>query len=78
MADRAYRSIIGSLLYACLGTRPDIAFAVLALAQFSSMPKLDHWKAAEHIVAYLKVTARHGITYVKTGSVLLVAFSDSD
>jgi hypothetical protein len=78
MADRAYRSIIGSLLYACLGTRPDIAFAVLALAQFSSMPKLDHWKAAKHILAYLKVTARHGITYLKTGAVLLKAFSDSD
>jgi hypothetical protein len=78
MADRGYRSIIGSLLYACLGTRPDIAFAVLALAQFSSMPKLDHWKAAKHILAYLKVTASHGITYVKTGSVLLLAFSDSD
>jgi hypothetical protein len=78
MADRGYRSIIGSLLYACLGTRPDIAFAVLALAQFSAMPNLDHWKAAKHVLAYLKLTVSHGITYVKTGSCILLAFSDSD
>jgi histone deacetylase 1/2 len=78
MADRAYRSIIGSLLYACLGTRPDIAFATMFLAQFSSMPKLDHWKAAKQVLAYLKNTVSHGITYIWTGTVLLVGYSDSD
>jgi histone deacetylase 1/2 len=78
MEDRPYRSIIGSLLYACLGTRPDIAFAVLALAQFSSLPKLAHWKAAKQVLAYLSATASHGITYIKTGSVFLLAYSDSD
>jgi hypothetical protein len=78
MEDRPYRSIIGSLLYACLGTRPDIAFAVLALAQFSSLPKLAHWKAAKQVLAYLSATISHGITYIKTGSVFLLAYSDSD
>lgn len=33
-----YQSIIGSLLYLMIGTRPDIAFAVTKLAQFAANP----------------------------------------
>jgi Reverse transcriptase (RNA-dependent DNA polymerase) len=35
---RQYQSIIGLLLYLMIGTRPDIAFAVTKLAQFSANP----------------------------------------
>ena len=37
-----YQSIIGSLLYIMLGTRPDISFAVIKMAQFSSNPSPKH------------------------------------
>ena len=33
-----YQSLIGSLLYAMLGTRPDIAFAVTRLSKFNANP----------------------------------------
>jgi hypothetical protein len=30
-----YQSIIESLMYACIGTRPDLAFTITLLSQFS-------------------------------------------
>ena len=33
-----YQSLIGSLMYAMLGTRPDIAYAVGALSKFAANP----------------------------------------
>jgi Reverse transcriptase (RNA-dependent DNA polymerase) len=41
---RQYQSIIGSLLYLMIGTRPDIAFAVTKLAQFSANPFQEHFE----------------------------------
>ena len=38
-----YREAIGALMYAAMGTRPDIAFAVSTLAQFSGNPGEPHW-----------------------------------
>ena len=41
-----YQTVIGSLLYLMLGTRPDISFAVTKLAQFSANPlqvPLSRW-----------------------------------
>ena len=44
-----YQSIIGSLLYLMIGTRPDIAYAVTHLSQFCTNPSLEHYKAALQI-----------------------------
>jgi hypothetical protein len=41
---RQYQSIIGLLLYLMIGTRPDIAFAVTKLAQFSANPSQEHFE----------------------------------
>jgi hypothetical protein len=40
-----YAQAIGSLMYAALGTRPDIAFAVQHLSQFTSQHNEEHWTA---------------------------------
>ena len=37
-----YQSIIGSLLYLILGTRPDICHAVTKLLQFAANPSQEH------------------------------------
>src|ERR1041384_6526564 len=37
-----YQSIIGSLLYLMIGTRPDISFAVIKLSQYSTNPSKEH------------------------------------
>lgn len=53
----SYSSIVGSLMYATMGTRPDLAFVVGALGRFSSSPKRHHWAMAKHALRYLKSTA---------------------
>jgi len=47
-----YQTIIGSLLYLMLGTRPDISFAVTKMAQFAANPTEDHLKHALYICRY--------------------------
>jgi hypothetical protein len=48
-----YLSIIGSLSYVAVGTRPDIAYSVNYLARFSSKPSQFHWKGLHHLIGYL-------------------------
>jgi len=73
-----YQSIIGSLLYLMLGTRPDIAFAVIKLAQFASNPSDDHMDRAHHVLRYLAHTTEYQLVYDGKSNKGLMGFSDSD
>jgi hypothetical protein len=75
--DKPYKSAVGSLMYAMLGTRPDISFAVGVVSRFSSNPTIHHWKAVKRIFRYLKGTISHGIEYERDGKAL-VGYSDAD
>ena len=72
-----YQSLIGSLLYAALGTRPDIHFAVSAVAKYSSKPNQSHLTAALRILRYLKKT-KHLILWYEQNDDKVVGFSDAD
>src|SRR5215469_9158488 len=52
-AVRAYQRKIGSLLYAAVTTRVDIAFAVSRLARFLTNPSPEHHAAADRVLHYL-------------------------
>ncbi|CDO78191.1 hypothetical protein BN946_scf184635.g1 [Trametes cinnabarina] len=67
MKDIPYQAAIGTLMYAALGTRPDISYAVQALSQFSSRPGPAHWTAVKRVFRYLKGTLDYGITYRRKG-----------
>jgi hypothetical protein len=71
-----YRSLIGSLMYIAIGTRPDIAFAVSKLSQFLDCYRRVHWQAAIRVLQYLKGT-RHLRLLLGGPSFNLVGFSDS-
>jgi hypothetical protein len=47
-ADKTtYQQLIGSLMYAMIATRPDLAYSVSLLSQFASDPSETHLKAAK-------------------------------
>ena len=49
-----YASVVGSLMYAQVCTRPDIAFIVNVLGRYLSNLGHDHWVAAEKVMRYLQ------------------------
>ena len=82
--QRNYLSIIGSLMYAALGTRPDIAFAVTKLSQYNHEPRTSHLTAAKRVLRYLKSTITYGLQFSKDansrrlGPYKLVVYTNSD
>lgn len=74
-----YLRLLGRLMYAMLGTRPDIAFAIGTLSQFGSNPGLEHWTGLKRVVRYLKGTADYALTFDgSSGDLTLMGYSDSD
>jgi len=58
-----YRSAIGSVMYAMLATRPDIAYSISILAQFNQSPTQHHWRALRRLLRYLRTTKTYKLTY---------------
>ena len=65
-----YQSVLGSLLHLSQCTRPDIAFAVGALASYSAAPSQAHCDALLDVLRYVGSTAERGITYGHTNAPL--------
>ena len=49
-----YQSMIGSLKYAVIGARPDLAYTATVLSQFAFSPNQIHLQAAKCTLRYLK------------------------
>ncbi|KAJ8871553.1 hypothetical protein PR048_027877 [Dryococelus australis] len=49
-----YQSLVGSLMYLAVCTRPDIVHSVNYLSQFKNCYTLEHWEAAKRILRYLQ------------------------
>ncbi|THH33390.1 hypothetical protein EUX98_g798 [Antrodiella citrinella] len=80
---KPYQSALGSVMYAMLGTRPDLAYAVGVLSQHASRPGKVHWDALMRVYRYLRGTTDYKIVYrgktLRRGDDLsLLGFVDSD
>jgi hypothetical protein len=69
MKDKPYMSMVGSLLYASISTRPDISHAVSVASRFMKTPGEKHWKAAKRTLRYLQGTTQFGLEYEAEGDV---------
>jgi hypothetical protein len=75
--QKAYRSMIGSLLYLC-ASRPDIMLSVYMCARYQSDPKECHLVAVKRILRYLVATPCFGIWYPKGSTFDLIGYADSN
>ncbi|KAF7345159.1 Retrovirus-related Pol polyprotein from transposon TNT 1-94 [Mycena sanguinolenta] len=80
MADKPYREAVGSIQHAANTTRPDLAFGVGRLATCVGNPRPEHWKATQHMLAYVKGTLDYKITYRRGGGsgIKPIGWVDSD
>jgi len=63
MSRVPYASAVGSLMYAMVCTRPDIAHAVGVLSRYMSKPGKEHWTAVKRVFRYLRGTTDYAICY---------------
>ena len=73
-----YQQIIGMLIYAAIGTRPDIAFAATRLSRFTNNPTEEHIKYTKYVLKYLKGTKELKIKYNGDSDARLIRYSDLD
>ncbi|RVW86860.1 Retrovirus-related Pol polyprotein from transposon TNT 1-94 [Vitis vinifera] len=73
-----YSSVVGSLMYAQVCTRPDIAFVVGMLGRYLSNPGSQHWKVVKKVLRYLQGTKDLMLTYQRTNLLDVVGFCDAD
>ena len=67
MQQRPYMELVGSLLYASISTRPDIAHAVAMLCRAMQNPGPAHWIAAKRVLRYLVGTKTKGLRFSPKG-----------
>jgi hypothetical protein len=63
MSHVLYASAIGSLMYAMVCTRPNIAHVVGVLSRYMSKPKKEHWTTVKRVFRYLRGTTSYGLCY---------------
>ncbi|KKF93168.1 Endonuclease [Ceratocystis platani] len=77
-----FQSILGTLMYTSVMTRPDITFATSSLSQHTTNPAERHLEAAKRVARYLRDTNKHGIEFAfpRRGGMdeFLVGYSDAD
>ena len=72
-----YASVLGSLMYVMLCTRPDICYAVGIVICYQSNPSMGHWIAVKHILKYLRRTRDYMPVY-SSGDLNPIGYTYSD
>ena len=67
-------------MWLSISTRPDISYAVRAVARYCTAPRAIHWKATLGILEYIDGTSDYGITFQRgtLSSISLEVFADAD
>ena len=73
-----YASTVGSLMYAQICTRPDIAYIIGMLGRYLSNSGLDHWKATKRVLRYLQKTKDYMLTYRKSDELEIIGYTNFD
>lgn len=56
-------SVVGSIMYAMVCTRLDLAYAMSVINRFMSKSGKIHWEVVKWTLRYLKKTINHGLRW---------------
>lgn len=72
-----YASAVGSIMYAMLSTRPDVAYALSAVSRYQSNPGEAHWGASKNILKYLRRTMGMFLVYGGEEELVVNGYTDA-
>jgi hypothetical protein len=72
-----YREMVGSLMYAMVSTRPDLAQALSVVSRFLSCPTKIHCDLISHIYMYVKGTLDFKLHYSAKSKLILSGYVDA-
>jgi hypothetical protein len=77
---KSYQEKVGTLLYAAISTRPDIAFDVNRLTRHMQAPTVADAEACDRVFRYLSGTRNKGLLFGRNGAAELSvsAYADAD
>jgi hypothetical protein len=79
MVKVPYQQVMGSLMYAMLCTRPDLAYPISVMShQHMANPSLEHWIVVKHIFRYLQGTLQFKLCFRGLALQGLVGYCDAD
>ena len=73
-----YASAVGSLMYAQICTRPDIAYITGILDRYLSNLESDYWKATKQVLWYLQKIKNYMLKYRRSNKLEIIRYTDSD
>ena len=80
MSHIPYSNVVGSLMYAMVCTRPDLAYAISMVSHYMHNPGKDHWEAVKWILCYVKGSLDRFLVFDKSkiATYDIASFVDSD
>ncbi|XP_071723809.1 secreted RxLR effector protein 161-like [Rutidosis leptorrhynchoides] len=76
MENIPYSSAVGSIMYAQVCTRPDIAYILGIFCRYLSKPGLEYWKAVKRVLRYLKRTKEYMLTYRRSDILEVIGYAN--
>ncbi|OAP01825.1 hypothetical protein AXX17_AT3G36900 [Arabidopsis thaliana] len=77
MSKIPYASAIGSIMYAMLCTRPDVACALSMTSRYQSDPGERHWIVVKNILKYLRRTKDNFLVYRGSEELVVSGYTDA-
>ncbi|XP_047266966.1 secreted RxLR effector protein 161-like [Capsicum annuum] len=78
MKDVPCSSVVGSLKYEQVCSRPGISFIVIALGRYQTNPGRSHWVAAKRVIRYFKKTRDYMLVYKRVDDLEVIGYTDTD
>ncbi|XP_050875702.1 secreted RxLR effector protein 161-like [Lathyrus oleraceus] len=78
MKGNPFDNVLGSLMYAQVCIRPDIAFIVGVLGRYQYGLGNNHWIAAKKVMRYLQRTKEYMLVFRKDDNLEIVGYTDFD
>jgi hypothetical protein len=78
-AHEPYPQMAGAILYAATITRPDLSYYAGVLARCISKWNFEHYKAAKHLLCYIRGTSDLCLTFdANAGKRIVLVYADAD